>query len=327
VRLSISLTDFSWPGGEEALVRELGRVASAAEDAGLHTLWVADHLLQAAPGSAPDSPMLEAYTTLGYLAARTQRIRLGTMVTAATYRPAALLVKAVTTLDVLSGGRAWLGIGAGYHEEEARALGLPLPPMRERFDRLEDTLEIALRMWAGDASPFTGRHSVGVARIATGVGETVGLDGERLRDLRRAALLHDLGKLGVSNLILDKPGKLDDAEWAAIRRHPELTERILVRVPPFEHFAVDAGAHHERLDGRGYFRGLTGEQLGWMPRILAVADVFEALTADRPYRSGLDTDEALGIMRRDTGAFCPEHFAALESWVGAGARTVSSVPA
>ena len=128
MRLSISLTDFSWPGGEEALVRELGRVASAAEDAGLHTLWVADHLIQAAPGSAPDSPMLEAYTTLGYLAARTQRIRLGTMVTAATYRPAALLVKAVTTLDVLSGGRAWLGIGAGYHEEEARALGLPLPP-------------------------------------------------------------------------------------------------------------------------------------------------------------------------------------------------------
>ena len=160
MRLSISLTDFSWPGGEDALVRELARVASAAEDAGLHTLWVADHLLQAAPGSAPDSPMLEAYTTLGYLAARTQRIRLGTMVTAATYRPAALLVKAVTTLDVLSGGRAWLGIGAGYHEEEARALGLPLPPMRERFDRLEDTLEIALRMWAGDASPFTGRQLV-----------------------------------------------------------------------------------------------------------------------------------------------------------------------
>src|SRR5689334_11640924 len=160
MRLSISLTDFSWPGGAVALVRELGRVASAAEDAGLHTLWVADHLIQAAPGSAPDSPILEAYTTLGYLAARTRRIRLGAMVTAATYRSPAVLVKAVTTVDVLSGGRAWLGIGAGYHDEEARALGLFLPPMRERFGRLEDTLEIALRMWAGDTSPFTGRHHV-----------------------------------------------------------------------------------------------------------------------------------------------------------------------
>jgi len=160
MRLSISLTDFSWPGGAEGLVLGLGRVASDAEAAGLDTLWVADHLIQAAPGSEPDSPMLEAYTTLGFLAARTARIRLGTMVTAATYRPPAMLVKAVTTLDVLSGGRAWLGIGAGYHEEEARAMGLSLPPMRERFERLEDTLEIALRMWAGDASPFHGRHHV-----------------------------------------------------------------------------------------------------------------------------------------------------------------------
>jgi HD-GYP domain-containing protein (c-di-GMP phosphodiesterase class II) len=174
-------------------------------------------------------------------------------------------------------------------------------------------------------SPFTGRHSLGVARIASGVGATLGISFEAARDLRRAALLHDLGKLGVSNLILDKPGKLDDAEWAAIRRHPELTERILERVPPFAHFAVDAGAHHERLDGRGYFRGVGGDQLGWMPRTLAVADVFEALTADRPYRSGLDADEALGIMRRDTGAFCPEHFAALETWV-AGVNLVGLSP-
>jgi HD-GYP domain-containing protein (c-di-GMP phosphodiesterase class II) len=172
-------------------------------------------------------------------------------------------------------------------------------------------------------SPFTGRHSAGVARIAAGVGQTRGLGPGPARDLRRAALLHDLGKLGVSNRILDKPGKLDPAEWAAIRRHPELTERILERVPPFRHFAGDAGAHHERLDGRGYFRGLAGEQLGWMPRILAVADVFEALTADRPYRSGLAPDEALEVMRRDPGAFCPDCFAALEAWVlGAAPRSV-----
>ena len=160
MRISLSITNYSWQGGPARLGAELARVVRAAEAGGLDTVWVPDHLLQAAPGSAPDAEMLEAYTTLGFLAGQSARIRLGAMVTAATYRSPGLLIKAVTTLDVLSGGRAWLGIGAGYHEEEARALGLPLPPMRERFDRLEDTLEIALRMWAGDASPFTGRQLV-----------------------------------------------------------------------------------------------------------------------------------------------------------------------
>jgi F420-dependent oxidoreductase-like protein len=123
------------------------------------TVWVPDHLLQADPTAGPgDTEMLEAYTTLGFLAARTERVRLGTMVTGVTFRPPALLVKAVTTLDVLSGGRAWLGLGAGYHGDEAEAMGLSLPPTAERFERLEETLEIAMRMWAGDESPFTGRH-------------------------------------------------------------------------------------------------------------------------------------------------------------------------
>lgn len=171
-------------------------------------------------------------------------------------------------------------------------------------------------------SPFTGRHSAGVARIALGVADTLGFDADRRRDLRRAALLHDLGKLGVSNLVLDKPGKLDADEWDQMRSHAELTVRILDRVPPFRHFARDAGAHHERLDGRGYHLGLSGEQLGWMPRVLAVADVFEALTADRPYRGPMDRDAALAIMRRDAGAaFCRDCFEALESWTGAGQRS------
>jgi len=102
--------------------------------------------------------MLEAYTTLGFLAAQTDRVRLGTMVSGVTFRPPALLVKAVTTLHVLSGGRAWLGLGAGYHGEEAEAMGLPLPPVAERFQRLEETLRIAAQMWAGDDAPFEGRH-------------------------------------------------------------------------------------------------------------------------------------------------------------------------
>jgi F420-dependent oxidoreductase-like protein len=159
MRVSINVTNYSWPGGPAGLGPELARLVRAADQTGLDTVWVADHLLQADPTAAPDdTEMLEAYTTLGFLAAHTQRVRLGTMVTGVTFRPPTLLVKAVTTLDVLSGGRAWLGIGAGYQEDEAQAMGLPLPAVAERFQRLEETLQIAARMWAGDDAPFVGRH-------------------------------------------------------------------------------------------------------------------------------------------------------------------------
>jgi F420-dependent oxidoreductase-like protein len=122
-------------------------------------MWVVDHLIQADPTAPPDdSEMLEAYTTLGFIAARTERVRIGTMVSGVTYRPPALLVKAVTTLDVLTGGRAWLGIGAGYHNSEALDMGLPLPGVAERYERLEETLQIAGQMWSGDAQPFDGKH-------------------------------------------------------------------------------------------------------------------------------------------------------------------------
>jgi F420-dependent oxidoreductase-like protein len=159
MRVSISVTNFSWTAGRDGLAWELARVAGEAERAGVDTVWVVDHLIQADPTVDPaDTDMLEAYTTLGFLAARTERVRLGTMVTGVTFRPPALLVKAVTTLDVLSGGRAWLGIGAGHHHDEARQLGLPFPPAAERFERLEETLQVALRMWGGDGAPFEGRH-------------------------------------------------------------------------------------------------------------------------------------------------------------------------
>ena len=158
MRISLSITNYSWQGGPACLGAELVRVLRAAEAGGLDTVWVPDHLLQAAPGSAPDAEMLEAYTTLGFLAGQSARIRLGAMVTAATYRSPGLLIKAVTTLDVLTGGRAWLGIGAGYHEGEALALGLSLPPAAERYERLEETLRLALQMWAGDVSAFAGSH-------------------------------------------------------------------------------------------------------------------------------------------------------------------------
>jgi F420-dependent oxidoreductase-like protein len=158
MRISISISNYTWQGGASGLAADLGRVARAADDAGIDTLWVPDHLIQADPTAGSSTDMLEAYTTLGFLAAQTRRVRLGAMVTAATYRPGSLLVKAVTTLDVLSGGRAWLGIGAGYLQREAREMGLPLPPAPARFEQLEETLQLALRMWAGDETPFEGRH-------------------------------------------------------------------------------------------------------------------------------------------------------------------------
>jgi F420-dependent oxidoreductase-like protein len=158
MRLSFSITNYSWPAGPAGLATRLGEVVRAADDAGLDTVWVPDHLLQADPNLPADAEMLEAYTTLGYLAATTRRVRLGTMVTGVTHRPPALLVKAVTTLDVLSDGRAWLGIGAGYLGEEVSAMGLPSPSTAERFDRLEETLRLATQMWAGDRTAFHGAH-------------------------------------------------------------------------------------------------------------------------------------------------------------------------
>jgi F420-dependent oxidoreductase-like protein len=154
----MSITHYSWPGGAPRLAAQLTNAVQDADDGGLDTVWVADHLIQAEPGADPDEAMLEAYTTLGFLAAQTHRVRLGTMVTGVTFRPPALLVKAVTALDVLSGGRAWLGVGAGYQQDEADAMGLPLPPMPERFQYLEDTLRLAHQMWAGDHAAFEGQR-------------------------------------------------------------------------------------------------------------------------------------------------------------------------
>jgi F420-dependent oxidoreductase-like protein len=153
MRVSLNVTDFGT--GDTVWLAEIAR---AADNAGFDTLWIPDHLLQFDPTADSRGPMFEAYTTLGFLAAHTRRIRLGTMVTAATYRPAALLIKAVTTLDVLSGGRAWLGIGAGYQTAEAVAVDLPLPSTRERFEYLEDTVRLATHMWANQPTRFDGIH-------------------------------------------------------------------------------------------------------------------------------------------------------------------------
>jgi F420-dependent oxidoreductase-like protein len=158
VRIGLQVPDFQGAGGPAQLGQRLAAVARTADGAGFDAIAVMDHFFQIGVIGPPDQDMLEAYTTLGYLAACTSSARLLTLVTGAVYRHPGILAKIVTTLDVLSGGRAWLGIGAAWNEEEARGLGIPFPPVAERFERLEETLQICLQMWAGDETPYRGRH-------------------------------------------------------------------------------------------------------------------------------------------------------------------------
>jgi F420-dependent oxidoreductase-like protein len=157
VRVGVSIADFSGTSGPR-LGSDLAAVGRALDDAGFDLIGVMDHFFQIAGIGPPEADMLEAYTTLGYLAASTSRARLLTVVTGVSYRHPGVLAKIVTTLDVLSGGRAWLGIGAAWYEQEARALGIPFPPLAERFEQLEEALQICLQMWSGDEAPYHGEY-------------------------------------------------------------------------------------------------------------------------------------------------------------------------
>ena len=158
MKIGLHVANFTFPGGPTQLAADLTRIARTAEEQGFARLSVMDHLWQISMVGPPENAMLEAYTALGFLAGQTSRIELCAWVTAAIYREPGLLAKAVTTLDVLSGGRAMLGIGAGWNEEECRGLGLPFPSMKERFERLEETLQICLQMWSEDESAYRGMH-------------------------------------------------------------------------------------------------------------------------------------------------------------------------
>jgi F420-dependent oxidoreductase-like protein len=159
MQLGLHLSRLPEPaGGAAAYGAALGATARAVEEAGFRDLTLMDHWFQMEMFGGPAEPMLEGYTTLGYLAACTERVRLGLLVTGVTYRYPALLAKTVTTLDVLSGGRARLGIGAAWYEREHVGLGVPFPPLAERFERLEETLQICHQMWSDDDGPFAGRH-------------------------------------------------------------------------------------------------------------------------------------------------------------------------
>jgi F420-dependent oxidoreductase-like protein len=158
MKIGLQLPNFTWSGGREKIGPTILAVARAAEAAGFDSLWVMDHFFQMEVSGGPELDMLESYTTLGYCAAVTSRMKLGVMATGVVYRHPGILLKTVTTLDVLSGGRAYLGIGASWYQREATGLGVPFPSLAERFERLEETLQIAKQMWSGKVAPFDGKH-------------------------------------------------------------------------------------------------------------------------------------------------------------------------
>src|SRR6201986_264080 len=158
MKVGLHISDFTWEGGAKELRFRLADIAQRAEEAGVDRISVMDHVWQIGHIGPPEHEMLEAYTTLGWLAAKTERVKLLTMVTAVVYREPGLLAKAVTTLDVLSGGRAILGIGAAWNADESAGLGLFFPPLAERFERLEEAILICKQMWSDSDAAFDGEH-------------------------------------------------------------------------------------------------------------------------------------------------------------------------
>jgi putative nucleotidyltransferase with HDIG domain len=173
--------------------------------------------------------------------------------------------------------------------------GVALPASQDRVDNICDAFADII----DTKSPYTYNHSLGVASAAVEIAGELGLADHTITFVRRAALLHDIGKLSVSNAILEKPGKLDDNEWEAMKMHPVYTKAIVQMISGFENLGFIAGAHHERLDGKGYPEGLPAEKLPLTARILCVADVYQALTEKRPYRESLPKNVVLGIMEKD----------------------------
>lgn len=226
------------------------------------------------------------------------------------------LVKAAHSLAKT--GALWQGLDKEVVIEDA----LALEPMERHLLADEATLDGICDAFAEiiDAkSPFTYRHSNGVADATIAICGQLGFDPAQKSFMRRAALLHDIGKLGVSNAILEKPGKLDAAEWESIKKHPAYSFEILRRIPSFENLAEVAASHHEKLDGSGYFRGYGAEQLPLSARILAVADIYDALAAKRPYRDAMPLEQVFGILSKDAPrALDPACLEGLKTAVGLG---------
>ena len=272
MQVGLQIPDFTWPAGPSRLGADLAAVARTADDAGFEFISVMDHFFQIGAVGPPEREMLEACTTLGYLAACTSRAKLVTLVTGAVYRHPGVLAKIVTTLDVLSGGRAWLGVGAAWNEEESRGLGIPFPPVAERFERLEETLQICLQMWSGDESPFRGTHyeldrplNSPQALSKPHPPIMIGGGGER-KTLRFVARYAQACNLFPGP---DLARKLD-----VLRAHCDAEGRIYDEIRKSCYFIFDVGPHGEKanevIDNLGKLA-----ELGFDTAIGAVADVWE----------------------------------------------------
>jgi len=234
VKVGLQIPSFTWPGGDGAIGPTLASIARDADAAGFDSIWVMDHFFQIRGVGRPEEPMLEGWTTLGFLAANTRRARLGLMVGGVHYRAPGLWAKAATTLDVLSGGRAWLGIGAAWNEEESNGLGFPFPPLAERFEQLEDTLRLVHEMWRGEhgsEAAFSGRHTRATRLLNSPQSITrphppvmIGGGGER-KTLRLVALYGDACNVfGVPAAIHHKYEVLRE-HCEAVGRDPDEVER------------------------------------------------------------------------------------------------------
>jgi F420-dependent oxidoreductase-like protein len=248
MKLGLQLNSFDWNGGPERFGRTLADIARSAEEAGFDCIAVADHVWQHPIMGGPEANEPECYTTLAFLAANTEQAKLTAMVSGVHFRHPAVLAKTVTTLDVLSGGRAWLGIGSGHYEEEATGLGIPYPPQKERFEMLEETVQIALRMWSGergDERPFEGEHyrlerPLNVPQSLTRPHPPVMIagDGEK-KTLLLVARYADACSLRPSPEI---PKKLD-----VLRRHCEAEGRDYDSIEKTCAFAFDVGERGEKV--------------------------------------------------------------------------------
>jgi F420-dependent oxidoreductase-like protein len=246
MKLGLQIRSFTWPGGAAEIGPTLAEIARTADGAGYDSIWVMDHFFQIRGVGAAEEPMLEAYTTLGFLAAHTQQARLGTLVTGVTYRYPGILAKIVTTLDVLSGGRAWLGIGAAWNEEEHIGLGVPFPPLKERFERLEETIKIILQMWSDDEGPFEGKYYK-LGRTLNSPQQLsiprppilIGGSGER-KTLRLVAQYADACNLFTGPAEL--PAKLE-----VLRRHCDAVGRDFDSIMKTVYYVMDVGDNGERV--------------------------------------------------------------------------------
>jgi F420-dependent oxidoreductase-like protein len=252
MHIGLQLPSFSYPGWPASIAPTLSDIAGEVDEAGFASLWVMDHLFQLPADSGwggPDEPMLEAYTTLGFLAHATRRVRVGAMVGAVHFRHPGVLVKAVTTLDVLSGGRAWFGIGAGWYEREAHGLGIPYPSRRDRFTQLEDVLRLAHHAWSGSRTPFEGASVTlpeplvqpqPISRPHPPI--MVGGGGER-RTLRLVAQYAD-----ACNILVPDPGE-SRAKLEVLKRHCDEVGRDYASIEKTALVEVDLRSGRETAAG------------------------------------------------------------------------------